>query len=104
MIVDQDAGCTDTTDAVVIIVVSDPTVGVTVADAELCAGGATTLTANVTGGTGTTHYQWQVLSGSWSNVGSDTSAYTTLSLATGLHQYRVLVSQDPGCEAVLGYN
>jgi hypothetical protein len=65
----------------------------------ICNGGSSTLTATVTGGTGTSNYQWQALNGAvWSNVGTNSNVYTTPFLnVSGTYTYRVLVTQNSGC-------
>src|SRR5690606_16891066 len=59
------------------------------------------LTANVTGGAGTASFQWQrFISGSWQNIGgANTNPYITDALSTGSHQFRVVVTQNAGCES-----
>jgi hypothetical protein len=67
---------------------------VSVDDASICTGGTSTLTASVPGWTGLT-YQWQQLVSSvWTNVGTNSSTYTTATLTTGTYTYRVVVSSE----------
>ncbi|HJW29481.1 MAG TPA: hypothetical protein VJ508_09525, partial [Saprospiraceae bacterium] len=101
LLITQDAGCAVQSADVNISVVADPTVSVSANNPSICVGGTSTLTATVTGGTGTITYQWQELVGStWNNVGSNQNTYTTPVLnTTGTYTYRVLVTQNPGCFA-----
>ena len=97
----QDAGCFVVSDTAVITVVADPTVDVVASSTQLCGGGNATLTANVTGGTGTTFYQWQENTGvgGWNDIDGETSMVLNLTgLAVGVYNYRVNISQDAGCE------
>ncbi|HJW29258.1 MAG TPA: hypothetical protein VJ508_08385, partial [Saprospiraceae bacterium] len=100
-LITQDAGCAVQSADVNISVVADPTVSVSANNPSICVGGTSTLTATVSGGTGTITYQWQELVGStWNNVGSNQNTYTTPILNTsGTYTYRVLVTQNPGCFA-----
>lgn len=98
VILTQDSGCEATSAATTITVTTDPTVTVTANDDEICTGGTVTLTANVGGGAGTPNYQWQrLVGGTWTNVGTNTSMYTTPALTTGMHEFRVIVTQNSGC-------
>jgi hypothetical protein len=101
LIVTQDPGCLVQSADQVVSVVDDPTVSVAVGSPTICAGGTSTLTATVTGGAGTTTYQWQAFNGStWSNVGTNSNVYTTPVLSTaGTYTYRVMITQDAGCAA-----
>src|SRR5690606_11212110 len=102
VMVTQNAGCESSSNGVTITVVADPNVSVSGSDnGQICVGGTVTMTANVTGGAGTTNYQWQFNnSGTWTNVGTNQNTYTTPVLNTvGNYQYRVMISQNSGCEA-----
>jgi hypothetical protein len=56
----------------------------------------------VTGGAGITNYQWQFFfEGEWIDVfGGNGQNYTSDPLEIGTYTYRVVVTQDAGCEAV----
>lgn len=85
-----------------ITVVTDPTPAVSGGDVTICTGGTVALTSSVTGGLGTTTYQWQSsANGSiWSNIsGATASTYTTSSLISSTY-YRVSITQTgQGCTA-----
>ena len=99
--VTQDAGCDVTSDLVTINVADDPTVTISANDIDICAGGAATLTASVSGGTGTASYQWQINNSGWVDIAGATGvSYTTSSLSIGTYEYRVEVIQGTGCDAV----
>ncbi|MBK8474313.1 MAG: immunoglobulin domain-containing protein [Sphingobacteriales bacterium] len=90
------SGCTNTATAVAANVVADPSITIS-GNAEVCVGGSVTLTANVSGGSGTvTTYQWRR---NGSNVGTNSATYTTdNSLAAGTYNYDVIVTQSgSGC-------
>jgi choice-of-anchor A domain-containing protein len=92
-------GCGSATSAsVVVTVFADPTVNVT-GTTTLCSGSSTTLTANITAGTGTPTYTWQQWNGStWNNVGSNSNTYGTGALSSST-QYRVSVTMSGvGCD------
>jgi hypothetical protein len=62
-----------------VMIVNDPSVFVTATAPSVCTGSSTTLTANVSNGTGTMTYQWQSSTDSlsFSNIsGANTSTYT----------------------------
>ena len=100
VIVTQNSGCSVTSAGASVNVVADPTVVVTVDDNTICDGGAATLTAAVSGGTGTTSVQWEVNTGTWDPIpGANSTVYTTPSLSIGTYEYRVVVTQDDGCNA-----
>ena len=99
LIVNQDAGCTDTSNVFTATVVPDPTVSVSVDDQTICDGGSAELVATVSGGTGTTLYQWQINNSGWQDIGgANGSTFNTPSLSTGTYQYRVVVTQGDGCD------
>jgi hypothetical protein len=89
-------GCTDN-DNTVVTIMADPTVNITGTN-TICIGGSTTLTAAVSGGSGTTSYQWQQnISGTWTNVGTNSITYATSAL-TATTDFRVVITQsDNGC-------
>ncbi len=94
----------DTSNAITVTVVPDPSVSVTIVDPTICVGGTSILTATVANGTGTATYQWQYLSGStWTNVPSSgtSSTYTTTGTTVGTVMYRVNITQTGNdCNAV----
>src|SRR5690606_26618727 len=99
VLVTQDAGCAATSASIAISVVDDPTVTINASSASICVGGEAVLTATVNGGAGTANYQWQQLvSGVWTNVGTNQSTYTAMPGSTGTFQYRVTVTQNSGCQ------
>lgn len=89
-------GCTTTGTTANVSIVADPTVTVSGA-ADVCTGGSVTLTANVSGGTGTPSYQWRR---NGVNVGGNSATYTTDNgLAAGTYSYDVIVTQTgSGCQ------
>jgi hypothetical protein len=99
VVVTQAEGCETASASTEILVVSDPLISINLEDDEICSGGSVTLTAVVTGGAGTTNYQWQLFNGGWTNVGANQASYTTPQLAQGTYTYRVLINQNSGCAA-----
>ncbi|MDX1406676.1 MAG: hypothetical protein R3330_01050, partial [Saprospiraceae bacterium] len=80
VIVTRGTGCEGTSTPITVTVLSDPTVSITPSATSYCEGQTALLTANVSGGTGTTTYQWQYNDtggGGWTNVGTNSSTYTT---------------------------
>ena len=72
VLVTQDAGCFVQSSDQVITVADDPTVGISTVNPNICEGGTALLSATVTGGAGTSNYQWQYNdAGTWTNVGTD---------------------------------
>src|SRR5690606_9994573 len=99
VIVTQNSGCSATSTSFVITAVADPSVTVAAAQSTICDGGMAMLTATVSGGTGASNFQWQqLISGTWTNVGSNQATYTSGALTTGTYTYRVVVTQNAGCE------
>jgi hypothetical protein len=48
-------------------------------------------------------FQWQSFNGTvWSNVGANNSSYDPGFLSEGNYQYRAMVTQNSGCDAVSG--
>ena len=90
----------DTSAALIITVVADPSVSVVANNSTICTGGVSILTATVTGGNGTNTFQWQqFISGAWANVGGNTASFTTPAL-TANTDFRVIVTQATiGCGA-----
>jgi hypothetical protein len=96
-------GCDDLVSNVVsVLIVVDPQIFILADDQEFCEGGFTILHSEVVGGAGGNSYQWQLLSGTlWTNLSNGTGAdYTTPVLTTGTYSYRLIVTQDTGCEGV----
>jgi hypothetical protein len=89
----------DTSAAVLITVVADPSVALAISSSTICVGGVSTLTATVTNGNGTNSFQWQQdIAGTWTNVGTNAASYTTPAL-TATANYRVIVTQSTlGCQ------
>jgi hypothetical protein len=95
-------GCQSVSSSVTIQVNPDPQVLDSADDTDFCNGGFTILHAQVLGGAGAPGYQWQqLLSGNWTNLpGANAANYTTPVFAVGTYTYRVIVTQDSGCEGV----
>ncbi len=85
-----------------VTVVADPSPSVSGGDVTICTGGTTLLTSAVSGGTGTTSYQWQSSSNGtiWANISGATNAtYTTSALISSTY-YRVSITQTgQGCNS-----
>ena len=90
----------DTSTALMITVIAAPSVSVASNNPTVCTGGVSILTATVTGGDGTSSFQWQqFISGAWSNVGGNTPSFTTPALTTNT-DFRVILTQTTlGCGA-----
>ena len=72
---------------------------------EVCVGGSSTLSVTVSGGAGTTTYQWQSSpdNSTWGNInGANTASYTTTILTADTY-FRVLVMQT-GCNCTVTSN
>ncbi|HJW27960.1 MAG TPA: SdrD B-like domain-containing protein, partial [Saprospiraceae bacterium] len=95
-------GCADPfSNSVQVTVVSDPVVTAAAMDDIYCLGESINLSVTVTGGTGTSIYQWQSYSSStWSNVGSNSNSFNPGALIPGVYQYRNIVTQNSGCEGM----
>ncbi|HRN95649.1 MAG TPA: hypothetical protein PL084_13075, partial [Chitinophagales bacterium] len=80
-------------------VVPNPTISIGTAQ-TICNGGSVTLSSSVSGGTGTTTYQWQYFDGiTWQNVGGNTSTLNTGALSATT-DYRCIYSANGlGCTA-----
>jgi len=93
---------TATSATATVTVVPDPTISVQPAGATICNGGTHSMTITATGNVppGSLNYQWQISNtgtGGWTNVGTNSNAYTTAALAATRY-YRVLVTQTAsGC-------
>ena len=98
----QDSGCEGVSDEEIIVVNADPQVYDSAEDNEICAGGATILHSEVVGGAGGNYYQWQqLLGGLWVDIfGANGADLITENLDEGTYEYRVVVTQDAGCEGV----
>lgn len=82
-------------------VIADPTVSIS-GNTNVCTGGSVTLTANVSGGSGTNSFQWQRRispSGAWTNVGTNSASYATdATLTANSYDYQVIITQTGiGC-------
>jgi len=78
-------------------VVANPSITVSGAT-TMCPGLNTNLTANGSGGTGTSTYQWQYYNGSsWINVGTNSSAYTTDNLINSTDFRCIYSTNGTGC-------
>ena len=102
VIVVQDSGCEGVSDEETIVVNDDPQVYDSAEDNEICSGGTTILHSEVIGGAGINMYQWQeLIGGIWEDIpGANSADYITEMLNAGSYTYRVVVTQDAGCEAV----
>jgi hypothetical protein len=94
--------CDPTSSATVVLTVAaDPTVAVSSSNSSVCIGGTVTLTANITGGTGTPTYQWQSSSDSlsWANIsGATNNTYLPPTSTVSVIYYRVNITQSGvGC-------
>ena len=93
------SGCTSaTSDNTIVTVISTPVVAVSVeGNTTVCAGGSTTLHANVTPANANYSYQWYK-----DNVlieGANTADYTAAEVARETaYQYHVIVSANAGCD------
>jgi hypothetical protein len=95
----SNSGCDQAVSNVVTAII-DPDLTITTAPVNLveCLGGTAQLTVVVSGGTGTTTYQWQTSptsGGTYTNAvgtGSTTASYTPPSTSTGTTWYRVLIN------------
>jgi hypothetical protein len=76
-----------------------PSVSISPSATTICTGGTATLTATVSTGGDTTSYQWQqLISGIWTNVGTNSASYTTPILAAST-DFRIIITKTSiGCE------
>lgn len=109
----QDSGCYGASLPIQVTVVPDPVVTITADDETISAGGSFTLSSNVTGGNGTSTYQWQLFdlnATGWTNsdiFAANASTFTNIGstvpdfdpIIAGSYLLRVVVIQDSGCEA-----
>ncbi|MDA3911583.1 MAG: hypothetical protein PF448_09525 [Bacteroidales bacterium] len=85
--------------SVYISVHEDPSISIS-GGGTICAGSSRTLTASVSGGTGTQYYQWQRSTNggsTWSNVGSNSSTYNTGGLASTRWYRCIRSASGSGC-------
>jgi hypothetical protein len=79
-----------------VIIAADPTISTQPITGVACYNGTYTLTVAATGGVGTFSYQWQESTtgcgGSFTNVGGNSTSYTT-GILTAARYYKVVVSQ-----------
>jgi gliding motility-associated-like protein len=85
-----------------VVVLADPSVSVVAEKQALCAGETAILKATVSGGSGTTGYQWQSsLNGStWADVAGATGITYAVPNISATTSFRVIVKQASGCETV----
>ena len=104
VLVMQNDGCDATSNSVFITVLDDPTVSIAPSATEICEGGSVSISTSVTGGVGSTTYQWQLFNGNiWEDIpGADSSTFVSGALAAGEYDYRLIVTQDEGCTATSG--
>jgi hypothetical protein len=104
LLVTQGFSCESISSSVIITVTSDPIVTIATGDLFLCVGANTLISSVVTGGAGSITYQWQQLvqNVGYVNIsGANASSYTTPTFSTpGTYSYRLLVTQNSGCETV----
>jgi hypothetical protein len=102
VIVTQGSGCVTTSLATVVTVVPDPVVTLSTTTPTICKGGTADLTSTVTGGTGTTLFQWQTSADgtTWADsTGATNSTLTTTTLDASRY-YRLIVTQGSGCQTI----
>jgi hypothetical protein len=97
----RQGACTAYSDLEVINVTPTPSVLVAVDNATICEGGVGVLTATVTGGVGSTTYQWQESNNGatgWANINlANGSTYST-AILNATRYYRVVITQTgAGC-------
>ena len=86
-------GCV-ATDSKTITVYTSPSVSVAANNSTVCTGGASTLTATVSGGNGTNNFQWQqFISSVWTNVGTNSASFTTSALTANAN-FRIILTQS----------
>ncbi|MHC1705558.1 MAG: T9SS type A sorting domain-containing protein [Tenuifilaceae bacterium] len=90
-----------------VTVVADPAISVGPSGSTICSGGTQAMTVTTTGGTPSLSHQWEMSSdGStgWSNVGTNSTSYTTTAL-TADRYYRVTASASGnGCDNATSSN
>ena len=91
-------GCTSaSSNSITITVTASQPVSVTISGpSTFCAGTAVTYTAAPTNGGSSPSYQWQVFTGTWGNVGTNSNTYTTSTLAAG-QQVRCILTSNSAC-------
>ncbi|MEO5906092.1 MAG: hypothetical protein ABIQ11_05165, partial [Saprospiraceae bacterium] len=108
LVTDNQPNCEDpTSNSVSVLVNLDPVVSISGANAEICIGGSSLLTATITGGSSQQTLQWQSDNGSgWTNIGGATgSTYNVQGNSAGSSQYRILVLNTfSGCPGTLASN
>ncbi|MDX1410115.1 MAG: hypothetical protein R3330_18320, partial [Saprospiraceae bacterium] len=83
----RNLGCEAFSEPDTIEILDDPTVIITPDDNQICEGGSVIFTSSVSGGTGTTTYQWEreVSPGNWADIpGATADTLNTGPLAAGL--------------------
>ena len=98
-IVTDACGTSQATAVKVITIVSDPTVAITGAG-TVCQNGSITLTATISGGTGSYNYKWEsgpTAAGAWTTIPLATSStYSPSTSAVGTIYYHVIISPASG--------
>lgn len=91
-----------TSTAAAAVVMADPVVSVSAIKDVICEGESASLTAAVSGGSGTTTYQWQSSTdgSTWQDVSGATTDILTTPYLTVSTQYRVIVKQGSGCQTI----
>ncbi len=93
-------GTANSTTSTKITVKAAPSVNVSASNAEICSGGASTLTATVINGSGSTTYQWQssIDDVTFTNINGETNATLNLNNLTATTYYKVNITQvGSGC-------
>lgn len=98
-----DGGCWGPEGSATVTVVADPTSG-NPSGGSICAGNTHAMSVSPSGGTGTFSYQWQSMASNCAtptNVGTNSSSYTTPALSAGTYYYRCVISQTgSGCNQI----
>jgi hypothetical protein len=94
-------GCGSVTSTVAtVVIVAKPTITVTTADQTICVGGALTLNASTSGGTGTCTIQWQesVNNAPYTNIsGANNPSYSTPALVANTKYRATFTCNGNGC-------
>ena len=85
---------------IVVQVNDDPAVTITADDTEICEGGIINIMSTVTGGAGANNYQWQeLIECVWVDMFAANGSTLIVNLSgAGSYTYRLVVTQDAGCE------
>ena len=108
---DTGNGCNDPiSNQILIVVEPQPTVNISVDNAQVCIGGSSLISSVISNGTGSVSYQWQSSpngTGSWSNiaVNGTNATYSPPNTIAGVTYYRVLViDSGNGCNDPVSNN